>query len=56
MSASTLMWGVLGLFLLPLLAAPLGGIGTVELTVWLALLVIWVLWWVRSRRPETPRR
>lgn len=56
MSVSTLMWGLLGLLVLPLLLAPLGGIGTVEMTIWMVLLVAWVLWWVRSRRAETPHR
>ena len=49
MSVTTL---VLGLFVLLLLPSAGGfGIGVPELVVWVALVVAWVAYWVRTRRP-----
>ncbi|WP_027860863.1 hypothetical protein [Marmoricola sp. URHB0036] len=49
MSVTTL---VLGLFVLLLLPTAGGfGIGVPELVVWFALVIAWVAFWVRKRRP-----
>ena len=49
MSVTTLVLGLLVLLLLP--AAGGFGIGVPELVVWVALVVAWVAYWVRTRRP-----
>ena len=56
MSVGSLIWGWLALVALLTLAGTLGGVGTVELTIWLVLVVIWLVVWLLSRRPETTRR
>lgn len=50
MSVSTLIQGLIGLFLLLVLGGSLAGIGPVELMLWLGLVAAWVLWWAMSRR------
>jgi hypothetical protein len=52
MSVSSLLWGLLGLLALLVLAGVVGGIGTIELAIWLALVMGWVLWWSRTRRQQ----
>ncbi len=52
MSVSSLLWGLLGLLALIVLAGALGGVGTVELAIWLALVAVWVLWWASTRRQQ----
>jgi hypothetical protein len=49
MSVSSLVWGLVVLLALLVLAGTLGGVGTVELAIWLVLVAMWILWWARAR-------
>jgi membrane protein DedA with SNARE-associated domain len=50
-----LLWSLLPLFALLIVAGMLGGVGSVELSVWLVLLAAWIVAFARSgrRRDET---
>lgn len=46
----SLLLVLLGWLVLPVIVAGFGGIGPVELLVWLALLVVWVFFFIRAGR------
>jgi hypothetical protein len=56
MTVASLVKGLLALVALLIAAGLLGGIGSVELLVWLGLVAAWIGWWAVSRRatPSEP--
>jgi hypothetical protein len=50
MTVASLVKGLLALVALLIAAGLLGGIGSVELLVWLGLVAAWIGWWAVSRR------
>jgi hypothetical protein len=53
---ASLTKGLLVLVALLIAAGALGGIGSVELLIWLGLVAAWIIWWMVSRRkaPSKP--
>jgi hypothetical protein len=56
MTRGTLIKGLALLLLLLIAAGQLENLGPVELLIWLALVVAWIIWWVthRARARATP--
>jgi hypothetical protein len=50
MSVTALFQGLAGLVILLLAVGYAGGVGSVELSIWLLLVAAWVSWWLVSRR------
>ena len=50
MTTRSLVQGLGALLALLAIAGLLGGIGSVELLLWLGLVGAWVVWWIASRR------
>jgi hypothetical protein len=50
MSVTALVQGLVGLVILLLAAGYAGGVGSVELSIWLLLVAAWISWWLVSRR------
>ena len=50
MTVASLFKGLLALLALLIAAGLIGGVGSVELLVWLGLVVAWIAWWGLSRR------
>lgn len=55
MTIVSLVKGLLALVALLIAAGMLGGIGSVELLVWLGLVAAWIVWWV-VRRSAAPSK
>jgi hypothetical protein len=55
-TVASLAKGILALVALLIIVGLLGGIGSVELLVWLALMIAWIGWWLTSRRKPSPRQ
>jgi energy-coupling factor transporter ATP-binding protein EcfA2 len=53
-TVTSLIQGLVALLVLLMFAGLLGGIGLVELVVWLVLVAAWLGWWL-ARRKATPR-
>lgn len=49
MTLSTLVKGLALLLLLLIAAGLFGNLGPVELLIWLALVVAWIIWWATHR-------
>lgn len=54
MTAGSLFNGFALLLVLLIIAGVAGGIGSVELLIWLALVTAWIAWWMVSRRRSDP--
>ena len=50
MTVASLVKGLLALLALLIAAGIIGGIGSVELLVWLGLVAVWIAWWAVRRR------
>ena len=52
MTFSSLVKGLAALLALLIVAGLVGGIGSVELLIWLGLVAAWIAWWTASRRKD----
>jgi hypothetical protein len=50
MTVRSLAAGIVALAAVLLIAGSLGGVGPVELSIWLGLVAVWIAWWKWSRR------
>jgi hypothetical protein len=50
MSVTALIQGLVGLLIVLLAVGLMGGVGSVELSIWCLLVATWVVWWLVSRR------
>ena len=50
MTTASLVKGLAVLLALLIVAGLVGGIGSIELRIWLGLVAAWIAWWMASRR------
>ena len=55
MTVASLGKGLLVLVALLVVVGLLGGVGSIELLIWVVLLAVWVTWWTLSRKAPSRR-